>query len=75
MTNISLFQFMPYGAPELKEVARRYMVRAVGVEPTKTPASQTGRDAKLRTRALLVGRLGFEPRNCLFLRQVLCRLA
>src|SRR6266850_5009394 len=31
MTNISLFQFMPYGAPELKEVARRYMVRAVGV--------------------------------------------
>ena len=30
MTN-SLFQFMPYGAPELKEVARKYMVRAVGV--------------------------------------------
>lgn len=25
----SLYQFMPYGAPELKEVARRYMVRAV----------------------------------------------
>ena len=31
MTNVSLFQFMPYGAPELKEVARKYMVRAVGV--------------------------------------------
>jgi len=31
MTTTSLFQFMPYGAPELKEVARRYMVRAVGV--------------------------------------------
>lgn len=27
--SISLYQFMPYGAPELKEVARRYMVRAV----------------------------------------------
>ncbi len=27
----SLYQFMPYGAPELKEVARRYMVRAVMV--------------------------------------------
>jgi periplasmic protein TonB len=26
-----LFQFMPYGAPELKEVARRYMVRATVV--------------------------------------------
>lgn len=26
---VSLYQFMPYGAPELKEVARRYMVRAV----------------------------------------------
>lgn len=25
---ISLFEFMPYGAPELKEVARRYMFRA-----------------------------------------------
>jgi protein TonB len=25
----SLYQFMPYGAPELKEVARKYMVRAV----------------------------------------------
>lgn len=25
---ISLFQFMPYGAPELREVARKYMVRA-----------------------------------------------
>lgn len=25
----SLYQFMPYGAPELKEVARQYMVRAV----------------------------------------------
>ena len=31
MTTNSLFQFMPYGAPELKEVAKRYMVRAVGV--------------------------------------------
>src|SRR5262249_46719035 len=30
MTTISLYQFMPYGAPELKEVARKYMVRAVG---------------------------------------------
>ena len=29
MTTISLFQFMPYGAPELKEVARKYTVRAV----------------------------------------------
>jgi protein TonB len=28
---ISLYRFMPYGAPELKEVARKYMVRAVGV--------------------------------------------
>ena len=28
---MSLYQFMPYGAPELKEVARRYMVRAVVV--------------------------------------------
>ncbi len=27
----SLFQFMPYGAPELKEVARKYMVRSVVV--------------------------------------------
>jgi TonB family protein len=25
----SLFDFMPYGAPELKEVARKYMVRAI----------------------------------------------
>src|SRR5882762_5704659 len=25
----SLFQFMPYGAPELKEVARKYMFRGV----------------------------------------------
>jgi len=25
----SLYQFMPYGAPELKEVARKYMTRAV----------------------------------------------
>jgi protein TonB len=25
---VSLFEFMPYGAPELKEVARKYMVRA-----------------------------------------------
>jgi protein TonB len=28
---VSLYEFMPYGAPELKEVARRYMVRAVMV--------------------------------------------
>jgi periplasmic protein TonB len=27
----SLFEFMPYGAPELKEVARKYMVRAIFV--------------------------------------------
>jgi periplasmic protein TonB len=26
---ISLFEFMPYGAPELKEVAKKYMLRAV----------------------------------------------
>jgi len=26
-----LYQFMPYGAPELKEVARRYLVRATAV--------------------------------------------
>ncbi len=26
---VSLFEFMPYGAPELKEVARKYMSRAV----------------------------------------------
>ena len=26
-----LFEFMPYGAPELKEVARKYMVRAIFV--------------------------------------------
>jgi hypothetical protein len=25
----SLFSFMPYGAPELKEVARKYMFRGV----------------------------------------------
>lgn len=31
MTTISLYQFMPYGAPELKEVARKYMVRSVVV--------------------------------------------
>jgi protein TonB len=31
MTTISLYQFMPYGAPELKEVARKYMVRSVMV--------------------------------------------
>jgi len=31
MTTTSLFEFMPYGAPELKEVARRYMVRSVVV--------------------------------------------
>ena len=29
--SVSLYQFMPYGAPELKEVARKYMVRAVMV--------------------------------------------
>lgn len=28
---ISLYQFMPYGAPELKEVARKYMVRSIMV--------------------------------------------
>ena len=28
---VSLYQFMPYGAPELKEVARKYLVRALGV--------------------------------------------
>ncbi len=28
---ISLYDFMPYGAPELREVARKYMVRAVAV--------------------------------------------
>jgi protein TonB len=27
--SISLYEFMPYGAPELKEVAQKYMVRAV----------------------------------------------
>ncbi len=27
--HISLFEFMPYGAPELREVARKYMSRAV----------------------------------------------
>lgn len=27
----TLYEFMPYGAPELKEVAQRYMVRAIGV--------------------------------------------
>jgi protein TonB len=30
-SSVSLYQFMPYGAPELKEVARKYMVRAVVV--------------------------------------------
>lgn len=30
-SSISLYEFMPYGAPELKEVARKYMVRAVMV--------------------------------------------
>jgi periplasmic protein TonB len=29
--SIGLYQFMPYGAPELKEVARKYLVRALGV--------------------------------------------
>ncbi len=28
---VSLYEFMPYGAPELKEVSRKYMVRAVSV--------------------------------------------
>lgn len=27
--SVSLFEFMPYGAPELKEVSRKYMTRAV----------------------------------------------
>ncbi len=27
--DISLFEFMPYGAPELKQVAKKYMVRAI----------------------------------------------
>lgn len=26
---VSLYEFMPYGAPELKEVAKKYMVRAI----------------------------------------------
>jgi len=26
---VSLFEFMPYGAPELKEVAKKYMMRAI----------------------------------------------
>lgn len=29
--HVSLYEFMPYGAPELKEVARKYMVRSVAV--------------------------------------------
>jgi protein TonB len=29
--SISLYEFMPYGAPELREVARKYMVRGVAV--------------------------------------------
>ena len=29
--SISLYEFMPYGAPELKEVAKKYMTRAIGV--------------------------------------------
>ena len=29
--SVSLYQFMAYGAPELKEVARKYLVRALGV--------------------------------------------
>jgi len=28
---VSLYQFMPYGAPELKEVARKYLIRALVV--------------------------------------------
>jgi periplasmic protein TonB len=31
VTTVSLYEFMPYGAPELKEVARKYMVRSVMV--------------------------------------------
>ena len=27
--DVSLYEFMPYGAPELKEVAKKYMVRAI----------------------------------------------
>lgn len=27
--HVSLYEFMPYGAPELKEVAKKYMVRAI----------------------------------------------
>jgi protein TonB len=27
---VSLYEFMPYGAPELKEVAKKYMTRAIG---------------------------------------------
>ena len=29
MSSVSLYEFMPYGAPELKEVSRKYMTRAV----------------------------------------------
>ena len=28
---VSLYEFMPYGAPELKEVAKKYMLRAIGI--------------------------------------------
>jgi TonB family protein len=28
---VSLFEFMPYGAPELQEVAKKYMLRAIAV--------------------------------------------
>jgi len=28
---VSLYEFMPYGAPELQEVAKKYMLRALGV--------------------------------------------
>ncbi len=37
MTTVSLYQFMPYGAPELKEVARKYMVRSVIVASSVWP--------------------------------------
>lgn len=28
---VSLYEFMPYGAPELKEVAKKYMLRAIAI--------------------------------------------
>ena len=41
---VSLYQFMPYGAPELKEVARKYLVRALGVASAAwlVPAGRSG---------------------------------